>query len=273
MNRYTWRTGTLEAVMILAAALFLVPVYVLVNIAVRSPGDTASALTPSTNPTLENFVAAWQLSDLGRAMVVSAVLTAVSVALIVIVGSMGAYGLTRATARWSRGTFYLFILGLLIPFTLTMVPMYQNFAQFDLIGHPAILTVVYVGTRLPFTIFLYATFLRELPPEYEEAAALDGASHFVRYRHVVLPLMRPVTGTVIILNGLFVWNDFLAPLLYLSGTPFGTVPIAIYSFVTENTTQWTLVFAALIISCIPVLITFFFLQRSLIRGFASGVKG
>ena len=85
--------------------------------------------------------------------------------------------------------------------------------------------------------------------------------------------MRPITGTVIILNGLFVWNDFLTPLLYLSGTTNRTVPLAVYSFVNENTTIWPLVFAALIISVLPVLVAFFVFQKSLIEGFASGVKG
>lgn len=273
MNRYTWRTGVLEAAMIAIGVIFMIPIYVLVNIAVRGPGDTSSAVSPTSRPTFANFIDAWNMSSLGKALITSTVITVVSVGLIMLLGAMAAYGLVRVGERWARGVFYLFLLGLLIPFQLIMVPMYQNFAQLDMVGTPITLIPINVGVRLPFTVFLYATFLRELPSEYEEAAALDGAGPLRSFGQVVLPLMRPVTGTVIVLNGLFVWNDFLTPLLYLSGTSLGTVPLAIYSFVSENATQWSVVFSALIISCIPVLIMFFFLQRSLIRGFASGVKG
>lgn len=273
MNRYTWRTGTLEGVMIVIALIFMIPVYVLVNLSVREQSDLSSPLAPTTNPTFENFGLAWTQSGLGQAMVNSTLITVISVTLLVVLGSLCAYGLARATARWSAPAFYLFMIGLLVPFQLGLVPLYRNFAGLGLLGTVAPLIIIYVGLRLPFTLFLYTTFLRQIPAEYEEAAAIDGAGTFARFRRVVFPLLRPITGTVIILNGLFVWNDFLTPLLYLSGSVNRTVPLAVYSFVNENTTIWPLVFAALIISVIPVLLAFFVFQKTLIQGFASGVKG
>lgn len=273
MNRYTLRTGALEGVMIIVALIFMVPIYVLINLSVRKQSDISSPLIPTQQPTLENFSAAWEQSGLGQAMVNSAVVTVVSVLLLVALGSACAYGLARATSRWSAPAFYLFMIGLLIPFQLALVPLYKNFAAIGLLGTPIPLVIIYVGLRLPFTLFLYTTFLRQIPAEYEEAAAIDGASMFGRFRRVVFPLLRPITGTVIILNGLFVWNDFLTPLLYLSGSTARTVPLAVYSFVNENTTVWPLVFAALLISVVPVLIAFFAFQKTLIQGFASGVKG
>jgi raffinose/stachyose/melibiose transport system permease protein len=273
VNRYTWRTGALEGVMIVVALIFMLPIYVLINLSVRKQSDISSPLIPTQNPTLENFAQAWTQSALGAAIANSAVVTVVSVGLLVLLGSLAAYGLARSTAGWSAPAFYLFMLGLLVPFQLGLVPLYQNFSELGLLGTPIPLVVIYVGLRLPFTLFLYTTFLRQIPPEYEEAAAIDGATAFGRFRRVVFPLLRPITGTVIILNGLFVWNDFLTPLLYLSGSSNRTVPIAVYSFVNENTTIWPLVFAALLISVLPVLIAFFIFQKTLIQGFASGVKG
>lgn len=273
MNRYTWRTGTLEGVMIVVALIFMVPIYVLINLSVREQSDLTSPLLPTQDPTFGNFALAWEKSGLAQAMVNSALITVVSVTLLVFVGAMCAYAIARATARWSAPAFYLFMIGLLIPFQLGLVPLYRNFASLGLLGTVVPLIIIYVGLRLPFTLFLYTTFLRQIPAEYEEAAAIDGAGIFTRFRRVVFPLLRPITGTVIILNGLFVWNDFLTPLLYLSGSVNRTVPLAVYSFVNDNTTVWPLVFAALIISVIPVLIAFFIFQKTLIKGFASGVKG
>ncbi|MFV0254300.1 MAG: carbohydrate ABC transporter permease [Beutenbergiaceae bacterium] len=273
MNRYTWRTGVLEGVMIVVALIFMIPIYVLINLAVRPLDNLDSPLVPTRNPIGDHFVDAWVLSGLGQAMVNSAIVAVVSVTLLVIAGSLAAYALARATTRWSAPAFYLFMLGLLVPFQLGLVPLYSNFAAANLLGTFVPLIVIYVGLRLPFTMFLFTTFLRQIPPEYEEAAAIDGAGIFGTFVRITFPLLRPITGTVVILNGLFVWNDFLTPLLYLGGTTLRTVPLAIYSFVNENTTVWPLVFAGLVISVIPVLVAFFVLQKSLIQGFASGIKG
>ncbi|MCU1410466.1 MAG: Raffinose/stachyose/melibiose transport system permease protein [Rhodoglobus sp.] len=273
MNRYTARTGTLEGVMILVGILFLFPIYILVNLSVRPLDDLSSPLAPTTNPTFDNFVNAWNQAGLGGALINSAIITVVSVALIVLLSSSAAYALARATARWSTISFYGFMIGLLIPFQLGLIPLYKTMSQLGLLGSLLPLIIIYVGLRLPFSIFLFVQFLRQIPLDYEEAASLDGASTFQTFHRVVLPLVRPVTGTVIILNGLFTWNDFLTPLLYLSGSGNQTIPVAIYTFVGEYATQWQLVFAALIIGALPVLIAFFFIQKSLIQGLASGVKG
>ncbi|HLT96038.1 MAG TPA: ABC transporter permease subunit, partial [Acidimicrobiia bacterium] len=107
----------------------------------------------------------------------------------------------------------------------------------------------------------------------EEVAWIDGASTSRAFWKIVFPLLRPITGTVIILNGIHVWNDFLTPLLYLSGTPNQTIPVAIFSFIDQYVSEWPLVFAGLVIGVAPILFVFFLLQRNVIRGFASGLKG
>jgi raffinose/stachyose/melibiose transport system permease protein len=197
----------------------------------------------------------------------------VSVALIVVLSAMAAYPLARVTARWSSFAFYGFMVGLLVPFQLGLIPLYKTMQELGLLGSVLPLIIIYVGMRIPFSLFLYVQFLRQVPADYEEAASIDGCTPLQTFFRVVLPLVRPVTGTVVILNGLFIWNDFLKPLLYLSGTGSQTVPVAIYTFVGEFATEWHLVFAALIIGALPVLVAFFFIQKSLIQGLASGVKG
>jgi raffinose/stachyose/melibiose transport system permease protein len=112
-----------------------------------------------------------------------------------------------------------------------------------------------------------------MPRDYEQAALIDGASQLQAFTQVVFPLLRPVTGTVVILNAIFTWNDFLTPLLYLSGTERQTTPVAISTFVGQFVAQWQLVFAGLVIAIAPILVVYFALQRSIIKGFSSGLKG
>jgi raffinose/stachyose/melibiose transport system permease protein len=273
VNRYTWRTGSLEGVMFVLALLFLFPIYILVNLSIREPSDLSSPVAPTLAPTLDNFVRAWGEAGLGGAIVNSAIVTVASVVLLVVLSAMAAYPVARITSGWSSAAFYGLMVGLLVPFQLGLIPLYNTMRGLGLLGGLLPLVIIYVGLRIPFSFFLYVQFLRQIPPDYEEAAALDGCSPIQAFFRVVFPLLRPVTGTVVILNGLFVWNDFLKPLLYLSGTGNQTVPVAIYTFVGEFSTEWSLVFAALIIGALPVLAAFFFIQKSLIQGLASGVKG
>lgn len=273
MRRYTVRTGAIEVVTWIVAVIFLLPLYLLINISLRKPTDLSSGLIPTTDPTFQNFVDAWDQAHLGAAAVNSLIVTVASGALLVALSSLAAYGIVRMTSRWSSAAFYIFMIGLLLPLQLSLVPLYKIMRDVGLLGTILPLIIIYVGLRLPFSIFLYSQFLRQIPIDYEEAAAIDGAGPLTSFRRIVFPLVRPVTGTVLILNGLFTWNDFLTPLIYLSGTGSQTLPVAIYSFVGEFVTQWPLVFAALIIGALPVLIAFFFIQKSLIQGLASGVKG
>ena len=135
------------------------------------------------------------------------------------------------------------------------------------------LVLFYSGLQVPFTTFLYVGFIRALPVDYEEAGMLDGARPITLFMQVVLPLLRPITGTAVILNAIFIWNDFLTPLLYLSGTDHQTIPVATFGFVGQYTSNWLLTFAGLVIGVLPILAVYFMLQRRIIKGFSGGLKG
>jgi raffinose/stachyose/melibiose transport system permease protein len=273
MNRYRRGTFVLEAVMIGAAVVIAFPVYVLVNLAFRAPSETGSPIRPTSAPTLSNFSEAWQQAGLGGALVNSALVTVCSVIVIVAVSSLAAYPLARVAAAWSRGTFLLIMLGLVLPFQLAALPLYQTMRDLGLLGTVWSLVLFYSGLQVPFTTFLYVGFLRALPREYEDAAAIDGCGPLSTFRFVVFPMLKPVTVTAVVLNAVAVWNDFFTPLLYLSGGTQQTVPVALAGFVGQYVSDWNLIFAALLISIIPVLIVYFALQRSIINGFAGGLKG
>jgi raffinose/stachyose/melibiose transport system permease protein len=273
INRYTWKTGILEAVMIIVAIIFFIPIYVLVNLSVKEPNDQGGPLQLPTQFTLGNYGDAWTQGHLGNALTNSAAVTVCSVILIVIVSSLAAYPLARITKAWSKLAFFGFMIGLLLPFQLALIPLYTTMRDLHLLGTIWALVLFYVGLQTPFSIFLYTGFLRALPIEYEEAAALDGAGQLQTFWRVLFPLLRPITGTVAILNVITIWNDFLTPLLYLSGSGQQTVPVALFAFVGQYVSQWNLVFAGLVISIAPILLAYFALQRTVIQGFASGLKG
>lgn len=273
MNRYTWRTFSLEVVLILVAFVFMVPLVVLVAVALRDPNGIEGFFGFTWPLNFANLATAWVESSMGPSIVNSLMITGVSVTLIIAVSSTAAYTLTRRTQHWSRALFFVFLAGFLFPGQLAMLPLYLAFASLGLVGNPVAVILINVGGFLPFSIFLYAAFLRDVPKDYEEAATIDGANSLRMFWTVVFPLLRPVTGTVGILTALSIWNDFFTPLLYLTGSNNQTAPLSVYTFVSLYGANWPLVFSALITSVIPILVAYFLMQRFIMQGFASGLKG
>jgi raffinose/stachyose/melibiose transport system permease protein len=274
VSRYRPRTLLLELLMVAAGVAFLFPVYALVTLSLKGSAQIANTpLAPPHPPTLANYTQAWSAASLGSALLNSTLITVVSVLALILLGSFAAYFLARTASRLGYGLYVLFLLGIVLPFQLGMIPLYKMFNDLDLIGSYQSIIIFYTGIQLPFTVFLYTGFIRALPPEYATAALIDGASHFQAYTRIVFPLLRPITGTVLILNAVFVWNDFFTPLLYLGGSDHETVPVRIFAFVGQYVSDYGLVFAGLVMAAIPILVIFLLLQRYVIKGFSSGLKG
>ncbi|HEX6361264.1 carbohydrate ABC transporter permease [Actinophytocola sp.] len=272
--RYGLRTFSLELLMIGIAVGFLFPVYALVTLSLKDPRQiAASPLSPPTAPTFANFGNAWERASFGSALLNSTIITVVSVAVLVAVGSFAAYFLARWQTRLGYGLYVLFLLGIVLPFQLGMIPLFTMVDDLGLLGTYQGMILFYTGIQLPFTVFLYTGFIRALPSDYADAALIDGAGHLRAFTKVVFPLLRPITGTVLILNAVFVWNDFLTPLLYLGGSDHETIPVRIFSFVGQYVSDYGLVFAGLVLAALPILAIFLVLQKYVIKGFSSGLKG
>jgi raffinose/stachyose/melibiose transport system permease protein len=274
VNRYRPRTFLLELLMVAVGVAFLFPVYALITLSLKDSRQISSSpLGLPSPPTLHNYSQAWSNASLGGALLSSTLVTVVSLLVLIAVGSCAAYFLARTNTRLGYGMYVLFLLGIVLPFQLGMIPLYNLFSRLELLGSYQSIIIFYSGIQLPFTIFLYTGFIRALPAEYAAAALVDGASHWQAYIRIVFPLLRPVTGTVLILNAVFIWNDFFTPLLYLSGSDHETVPVRIFAFVGQYVSDYGLVFAGLVLGAIPILVVFLVLQRYVIKGFASGLKG
>jgi raffinose/stachyose/melibiose transport system permease protein len=261
------------------AIVFASPFYILVAMSLKPSSEvfTTSPLVPSLTPDFTNFVKVFTAdaggSGMAAALVSSVVITVISVLLLILIGSLCAYALARRTGRLSNALYLLFVIGIIVPFQLSIIPLYVVFRPLGLIGSYLGMIILWVGVLMPLVVFLYTGFVRSLPRDYEEAARIDGAGAIRTYWNVVFPLLRPVTGTVAILAGLFIWNDFFVSLIFLGGSRVQTLPVAIYGFVGEYVSQWNFVFAAVIIAILPIAIFFLVAQRQFIKGFAGGIRG
>lgn len=277
MFRYTGRSLSREILLILLAAAWWLPFYILgVNSLGPSDSIGTTGLALPDKPGLSSYTQAWDgngSGTLGQALVNSAIISAGSVICLIAIGSVAAYVIARRRGRVSAAIYTLFVLGIILPYQLGVVPLYAAFRNVGLVGNHAGLILLYTGILMPFSVFLYTGFIRALSPDYEEAASVDGAGRARIFLRVVFPLLRPISATVAILTGLIVWNDFFTQLVFVGGSTKETLPVAVYSTVGAYATQWSVVFAAVVIAVIPVLLVFFFTQRHLIRGFTGGVKG
>ncbi len=277
MFRYTKATALREGIVWLAALLTLMPFYFLVITALKPDEEllTTGTSAPPSRPTLGNFtevLTAGGDNDILVALMHSVVITVGSIAGLVACGSLAAYVLARTTRRWGSVAFYLFLVAIILPTQLGLIPLYIGARQVGLVGSLWGMIVLYVGSLMPLAVFLYAGFFRNLPRDYEEAAALDGASPGRVFFRVVLPLMAPATGTVAILAGLIVWNDFFSALIFLGGSDNQTLPVSMYYYVGSLVSAWNKIFAIVIISMVPILAFYLFAQKRFIQGFAGGIK-
>ncbi|WP_158866980.1 carbohydrate ABC transporter permease [Leifsonia sp. AG29] len=280
MFRYTKKTLTIEIITLIAAAILLLPFWILLVGSLKTLPDIldSAAVAPPTRPTLDNFVqllspASSASGNIWAGLLSSVLITAGSIVLLVVLGSVAAYGIARSTSKWSRRSYYLFLTAIILPTQLGTLPLYIGARTAGLVGSPWGMVLIYTGMLLPLSVFLYANFFRNLTPEYEEAAIIDGANRYQVFWRVVFPLMSPATGTVAILAGLIVWNDFFTALIFLNGTAWQTLPVVMYSYVGSLVSQWNLIFAVVIVSMIPILAFYAFAQKKFIQGYAGGLKG
>ena len=278
MFRYRKSSLVIEIITILGALVMLLPFWILLITAFKNGDEllTTPAIAPSTHPTLTNFTALFSdqtgQGNIFQALLSSVLITVGSIIGLVVLGSLAAYVFARSTRRWSTRAYFLFVIAIILPTQLGTLPLYIGAQRLGLVGTPWGMVLIYTGILLPLSVFLYAGFFRALPRDYEEAAAMDGASPFQVFRRVIFPLMSPATGTVAILAGLIVWNDFFTSLIFLNGSKYQTLPVMTYNFVGALVSQWNLIFAVIIISMIPILAFYVFAQKRFIQGYAGGLK-
>lgn len=203
-------------------------------------------------------------------------ITVVAVSLIVLTSSLTAWMMVRNKTKASNALFLVFTAAMLIPFQSVMYPLVSLMEQLGL-KNTFGLILMYGGFGLSMTVFMYHGFFKSVPLSLEEAAVIDGANIFQLFFHIVLPLVKPITATVVITNAMWIWNDYLLPFLIIGNNKSKTLTLSLYyakSLSGQYGNPWELIFPAVLICVIPILIMFIILQRNIIEGIAAGaVKG
>lgn len=268
----TPRSVALHAVVVLGALVMLFP-FVWAVVTSISPGSGLSA-TPQLIPEDPSLAAYSQLfADLpfGRVVVNSLALAAAATAAQVVTSAMAAYGFSRLPFRGSGVVFALYLVTMMIPFQVLIVPLFVEMKWLGLID-------TYLGALLPsiasgFGVFLLRQAVNQVPRELDEAATIDGAGHLRIFVQVVLPNIRPAIATLTVFGFMSSWNAFLWPLIILRSPELQTLPVALQTLQGQYTTQWDVVMAGSVVSILPMLALYVFAQKYVVQGVASsGLK-
>jgi raffinose/stachyose/melibiose transport system permease protein len=210
-------------------------------------------------------------------VVSSVIITLGSLATITVFAAMAAWVLVRTKTKISMALFLFFLSGLIIPFQVVMFPLVNLFSRiYEITGIRMLRTyhgmiIAYIGFGVPLAIFLFHGFIKSIPKELEEAAEIDGCSKPQIFFRVVLPILKPIVVTVVILNAIWIWNDFLLPSLILGvGQDVQTIPLAIRAFAGSFVKKWDLIMTAVLMAAAPIVVIFVFLQKQIIKGMVSG---
>lgn len=189
---------------------------------------------------------------------------------------MVSYAIARSMRekRYYKYLYFFLLAGIFVPFTVKMLPLVKVMSVMNMLNIPGLI-IVYISSAVCEGVFLYVAFIQGIPMELEEAAYIDGASTWNIYLHIVFPLLSPMTATVLIKNGLWYWNDFLLPLLTLNKSPdFWTLTLFQYNFKMTHAINYPMIFAAFLLSMLPVMVFYVFMQKKIIGGLTNGaVKG
>lgn len=274
-EQYFPRLFFIELAVIVVALVFLAPFYFVLANSIKPFGAiVANAASFPDTFHYQNYVAAWEDVRFPVVLMNSVIVSTFSIGGMVMLGAMAAWRMVRRPHLVSRALFILFVAAMVIPFQSVMIPMVKVAKVLGIINTRIGVIIIYFGFGMPLTVFLLHGFVKGVPRELEESAYMDGCTTWQSFFHVVLPMMRVMIVTVIILQALWIWNDFLLPALVLFSRELYTIPLGIFRFFGQHMDRWDLALATLSMGMLPVIILFLFLQQYIIRGVAAGsVKG
>jgi raffinose/stachyose/melibiose transport system permease protein len=278
MPRRRWHRPTVfgSLTRVLVVIIVIVQVYPLAWLflqSVRSENDFASGNPFALPSSIDwgNYARAFADGNLGVNIVNSLVVTMGANVLIVLMGMMAAYALEVLGFRLSRVVRGLFLVGIVVPVQIALVPLFIDYSSVNLLNTYQSMIIPLAGFALPMSVYLFSSFFEYIPRETYEAASLDGAGPYRIFGRITLPLSWNTVITVVLVNSIFIWNDFIFANTFVLTEGLKTIPLGLQDYIgTMGTVDWTATFAAVCVTVTPLLLVFLVLNRSIVLGLESG---
>lgn len=270
------RSVLFVVLMLAVAMLYLYPVLLMVMNSLKPFRDVLTdVLAIPKSLEISNYSYVMEKMEYFRLFWNNVVITLVGIAGIISFSSLAAYILDRRKTKYTKFIYAVVITPMLIPFQTIMITLLKSMSTIGLSGSTWGLGVQYWGFGIPMATFIYFNFMKTVPREIDESAIIDGSSSLRTFLRIISPLLQPVTATVVVLNIMWIWNDFLLPLLMVNGSPSTrTLVLAAYNFVGQLNTKWHYALAAMVLALVPSVIFFILLQKYIVEGIVAGsVKG
>lgn len=265
-------TGAMYASLVVGCAVALLPLVVVAMTSLKTNDEYTSTLPfapPSDWFNFANYGTAFTDGRMLLGYTNTAIILAVSLTGTVLIGSMAAYALDRFAFRLRRVILGLFLVATLVPGVTTQVATFQVVNELGLYNTRWSAIALFLGTDI-ISIYIFVQFLRSIPRELDESAALEGANTFTVYWRIILPQLKPAIATVVIIKGIAIYNEFYIPFLYMPSRDLGVISTSLFRFKGPFGTQWEIISAGVVLVIIPTLIAFLALQRFIYNGFTVG---
>ncbi len=275
MKKLTVAKVLIYIFLVLMAIIYLAPMLWVFNVSFKTNAEifTAPFALPKA-PTMENFAFAWTAGRLGIATLNSFIVCVITLILSMVIGSMAAFGIARMRWRGSKLALTYFLIGMMIPVHCVLIPLFTRFAKVHLTNSLSGLVLPYLTFALPITIFIMVGFFEGMPNELIESACIDGATIFQIFFKVCLPLGKTglfVTGLMTFVGN---WNELLLAMVFISDDFKKTLPVSLSKFVGPYNTNYSQMFAAIIIAIVPTIIVYCMFSNQIVDGLTAGaVKG
>lgn len=271
MNKRAWWR---ESIALIICLIHVLPFYILLTTSFKAPDDFSSKWMAPGYLFLDNFTNAWTEAELNQAILNNIIVTVSAGILLVMIGSIASYPLARFRTRLNKTVYGIFVSAMIVPPLTILVPLYRFMVDIGGMNKLWGIVLLHVTFSLPVTIFLYTGFIRSIPYELEEAALIDGAGRFKLFYKILMPLLKPITATVVIVTCVNIWNDYQFSVFFLQRSEVHTITVALSGFFSQfnNNVGW--VAAGSLLGAIPITFVYLMLQRYFIQGLSSGaVKG
>lgn len=261
-------------ILLLILVVHLIPFYLLINLSFKPSEDTSSKWLPANTIYMDNFVNAWNTAHIDRAIMNNLIITVCSILLVVLIGAFAAYPLARHRTKFNNFIYGLSISCLIVPALTILVPLYKFVVDIGGMNHYWAIIIIQVTFSLPLTIFLLTGFMGNVPKELDEAGLIDGCSRYAIFFRIILPLLKPIVATIVIVIGVQIWNDYQFSVFFMQKPDVQTIPVALSMFISQFHSNINWVAAGCLMGMLPLTVVYLFLQKYFIKGMADGaVKG